>query len=875
MELNTRKELLEGELAHQMPEINLSQKLQTADRWAVKRVLPDDAVLIEFVRMAVFDFQDIPSGGGDRWNPPHYVVFVLRPGEPDNVQMVDLGDAKLINQLIATFLVALTGTEGRDPRGDGAVQSQLIFRTPGMSTGYTLRKAIFDPLLPALGGSRYLALSVDGDLIQLPFAALPADDGSYLIDNYHFSYFQTGRDTLRFGVAYGDESSEPLVVADPDFDLSGGRAPTGAPAEVGPGLQSVYPSRGTRTFIRKPGTRTEGERISAMLGIRPWIGERALKVALSTIHSPRILHLAVPGFFVTDLQHDVKIEYLRPTSGSKKGDGSRQQVPLSLDENLLLRSGLAFSGANTWLQGRAPLPEAEDGLMTAEAISSLDLSGTELVVLSTCEISPVGGRLSEIIAGFQRAFLLAGAKILVMNVWCTPDIQTSEFMENFYRHILDGRPCAAALRQTQLDMKAKWPHPFYWGAFLCLGDLNPLPTLPTQASAFTMADDPYVVGLPAEGSAFVGRRDILAMIQDNLAPAAGKNILVLRGQLRLGKTSVLFRLRDTLAEGMHSAYLPVMIDMQGMAGVNSEGEFFFRMASEKREGLSTHGINVSRPHLSNFLQAPTSVFEFEFLDEVTSALSNQRILLMIDEFDKIKDLIETKRLRSEMLDYFRHLMQHAPLLFLIAGTQRLREFTGGYWTVFFNLAVPVDIGTLNEAETRWLITEPVRKWYTVETSVINEIVRVAGCHPYFTQLVCKKLLEVRNESRLNFLTMAHVEEAFNRALQSGDEQIGYPWTEKDCGDDERLILSIMASENKGRGPSLITRIQQRLNETGLAADTSIGVKRLEDRGVVRRDNNDQLSFVVPLFQRWIMSKHFDTLISAVQYNKAARASGIS
>src|SRR5207237_1959675 len=93
-------------------------------------------------------------------------------------------------------------------------------------------------------------------------------------------------------------------------------------------------------------------------------------------------------------------------------------------------------------------------------------------------------------------------------------------------------------------------------------------------------------------------------------------------------------------------------------------------------------------------------------------------------------------------------------------------------------------------------------------------------------LVCKKLLEVRNESRLSFLTMTHIEEAFNRALQSGDEQIGYPWTEKDCGDDERLILSVMASEDKGLGPLPITRIQQRLNETGLAADISIAVKRL-------------------------------------------------
>jgi CHAT domain-containing protein len=76
----------------------------------------------------------------------------------------------------------------------------------------------------------------------------------------------------------------------------------------------------------------------------------------------------------------------------------------------------------------------------------------------------------------RRAFVLAGAKTLVMSLWKVPDEQTRELMVNFYQRLLAGEGRPEALRQAQLSIKEKHPEPFYWGAFICQGDPSPLAT---------------------------------------------------------------------------------------------------------------------------------------------------------------------------------------------------------------------------------------------------------------------------------------------------------------------------------------------------------------------------------------------------------------
>jgi hypothetical protein len=315
-------------------------------------------------------------------------------------------------------------------------------------------------------------------LTRLPFEVLPTGDGRRLIDEYQISYLGAGRDVLRFGAAVSGQPTADLVAADPDFNLSVAAGQDAASLEQQPqmrGRRSRDLQRGLTTVGRLPGTWAEGERIATMLKVKPCLGKEALEARIKACRSPRILHLATHGFFLEDQPRDPNQEGRGLGALTVQVEGGWGRLAGPGMENPLLRSGLLLAGFNTWFTGGALPAEAEDGILTAEDVSGLDLLATELVVLSACETGLGEVRTGEGVFGLRRAFVLAGAKTLVMSLWKVPDAQTRELMEDFYRRILQGEGRVAALRAAQLAMKEKYPDPYYWGAFICQGEPGPLP----------------------------------------------------------------------------------------------------------------------------------------------------------------------------------------------------------------------------------------------------------------------------------------------------------------------------------------------------------------------------------------------------------------
>jgi CHAT domain-containing protein/tetratricopeptide (TPR) repeat protein len=465
---NTQRQRLEEELARQIPEMNLEQKLRAADRRAVALALPTATTLVEFVRFGVFNFKAVPARGERRWQPARYLAFLLCPGDPDNVRMIDLGGAEPIDALIEVFRAGVGELPAaRNMARRPAPASPL---TPEQ-VGQQLRSAVFDPLLAALGDCRRLLVSPDGGLTQLPFAVLPNSAGGLLLDAYQISCVNCGRDVLRFGTTSSMKPSAAVVVTDPDFDLAAS-APARAATERGDNHVSRDLPRDRLHFGRLAGTRAEGEVLASLLGVPCWQDSAALEGRLKReCVSPRILHLATHGFFLQDQQDS---DQQRRGRGALGPSGCEGRLSGPLPENPLLRSGLALAGANTWLRGGTPPEEAEDGLLTAEDVSGLDLLATELVVLSACETGLGEVRTGEGVFGLQRAFTLAGARTLVMSLWSVPDEATRELMEDFYKRILAGEGRADALRNAQLALRKKYPDPYFWGAFICQGDPAPL-----------------------------------------------------------------------------------------------------------------------------------------------------------------------------------------------------------------------------------------------------------------------------------------------------------------------------------------------------------------------------------------------------------------
>jgi len=307
----------------------------------------------------------------------------------------------------------------------------------------------------------------------LPFEVLPGIDGRRLISDYSMSYLSCARDVLRFGGNLIDQPGQPLVAADPDYDLVCDTSQRSCRVGESRKWSSRDLDRSHLHFEPLSYARLEGDRIAEFLAVKPWQGDAVLEGRLkAACRSPRILHLATHGFFLEDVNGNPNQEgnYLAET-----GDlGGNHRLSGSLPANPLLRSGLALAGANTWLHGGDLPDEAEDGLLTAEDVSGLDLLGTELVVLSACDTGLGDVRAGEGVFGLRRAFVLAGTKTLVMSLWKVPDKQTYELMEDFYLRVLAGQGRADALHGAQLTMSARYPDPYFWGAFICQGDPGPL-----------------------------------------------------------------------------------------------------------------------------------------------------------------------------------------------------------------------------------------------------------------------------------------------------------------------------------------------------------------------------------------------------------------
>ncbi len=181
-------------------------------------------------------------------------------------------------------------------------------------------------------------------------------------------------------------------------------------------------------------------------------GAQATETSIKKATAPRILHLATHGFFLE-------------AADPQNGKAGKVQTGSKI-ENPLLRSGLAFTGANRRSS------TGDDGILTALEASGLDLWGTKLVVLSACDTGVGDVKNGEGVYGLRRSFRIAGAETLVMSLWPVSDLVTRELMIGYYTNLKQGIGRGESLRRVQLEMLKKTGrrHPFYWASFIQSGE---------------------------------------------------------------------------------------------------------------------------------------------------------------------------------------------------------------------------------------------------------------------------------------------------------------------------------------------------------------------------------------------------------------------
>lgn len=298
-------------------------------------------------------------------------------------------------------------------------------------------------------------------LFQISLESLPLADGKLLGNHYNFVRLSSARKLVKMkSKSNSNKANTAVLYGGLQYDLE-----TTAMAEESKkyNLSNLLAlrgeiARGDSVFHDLQGTKEEILKIEDLLKSNKWqvssyMGKNGTEESFLNMHgkSPKLLHLATHGFYYTPNRAE-NVDYLK---------GYTDAMSLS---------GLVLSGGNAAWLGK-PLPKGVlGGILSANDIARLDLSNTDMVVLSACQTGQ-GKATSEGLYGLQRAFKKARVGTIVMSLWNVSDKTTSEFMTTFYERLTDKKNAwnkRKAFEKAKEIIRKKYPDPFHWAAFVML-----------------------------------------------------------------------------------------------------------------------------------------------------------------------------------------------------------------------------------------------------------------------------------------------------------------------------------------------------------------------------------------------------------------------
>ncbi len=452
-ELEEKANLAEKELART---VTAYTEAKRQVKWEeVTSTLKKDEAAIEFVSFNV----NFPK----MTDITMYAALLLKPGSKQP-QFIPLFEEKSLDSLL----------HSKSERKADYVNSLYTLVDRGAIAIEAPKKSLFEilwkPLEKELANVKTIYFSPSGLLHRINLDAIPISETETLADKYQLIELNSTRQlviptqlknvnndaALYGGIQFEQDSTvqniEPLTASRSrgelsfnsiDSTLRGGtwNYLAGTDREVNT-IDKVMQISGVKTSVKKGYEATE---------------ESFKNLGSNTSSSPRILHIATHGYFFSD-----------PKSNSQKSVVNSQTEPVfKISDHPMLRSGLIMAGGNAAWQGKQTLEGREDGILTAYEISQMNLSNTELVVLSACETGLGEIQGNEGVYGLQRAFKIAGAKYLIMSLWQVPDKQTSLLMTTFYKKWLEIKMSIPdAFHAAQKELREVGLDPYQWAGFV-------------------------------------------------------------------------------------------------------------------------------------------------------------------------------------------------------------------------------------------------------------------------------------------------------------------------------------------------------------------------------------------------------------------------
>ena len=372
----------------------------------------------------------------------------------------------------------------------------------------------------------------------------------------------------------------------------------------------------------------------------------------------------------------------------------------------------------------------------------------------------------------------------------------------------------------------------------------------------------------------------------------GRAIAVIYGHRRMGKTSILRNAANSVGSGVKVAYVNML-----NAGNISEGvgEVLMAICDAVSEV-----VDLPPPDDEKLLQIPYRTFE-RYLKQIVEtyhhrqivetlhATSLQGLIIAIDEFEKIEELIAAGEIPQDFMGYLRGLVQMYPqIAFAFAGLHTLEEMTADYFQPFFASVIPIHVGFMERAATRQILANPVQlldletrhqSSNNVETlhatslqedfppdytpEALDKIYDLTHGQPYLVQLIGFQLVRRYNDQVFEMgrkhdpiFTVEEVEAVVKdpQFFKRGRYYFDGVWSQAAQGaPEQQIILKILAPHPEGLNCTDITCRDVACNVSTDDIGLQEALKTLKRHDVIQETEGEgRWYIIVELFRRWVL-----------------------
>ena len=397
-----------------------------------------------------------------------------------------------------------------------------------------------------------------------------------------------------------------------------------------------------------------------------------------------------------------------------------------------------------------------------------------------------------------------------------------------------------------------------------------------------LAASPYIVGNPVDRDAmFFGRAGIMDQIRRQLGDRDLANVVLLEGNRRTGKTSILQQLgkEDALPD-----WVTVYCSFQDTDSLSTRNVFRLLTLNTAKAlfgaGIETWIPNLSRPEADRldkyaFQSALDGAFSVgrpyetlaHYLETAIERAKPRGILLMLDEFDKLHEGIDDGTTSRQVPENLRHLLQHqSGLGAIITGSRRLKRLREDYWSALFGIGYRIGVSALPKADARLLVTEPVAGRLRYLPQARDSIVELCACHPYLIQSLCTRVFNEAATASDRTITLEVVARAATETVRDNEHfqtLWGYVGTER-----RRLILALCDRLADGADAVNISLLGMMLDRNAVPvrrkrdlADDVAELRELEVLDVDKSYRGGSYRLSIPLMAKWLrINVAFDDLV---------------